>query len=166
MTNKNTTTEILFRKPGPEDGAAVARLVSESPPLELNTTYAYLLLCTHFRGTSVVAEADGEIVGFIAGYRPPTEPDALFVWQVAVKESARGCGLGGRMLNALIDRPGNADVRFLTTSVTPSNASSNRLFRSFAEKREASFKEEAFFGSDHFEGDHEEEVLFRIGPLR
>ncbi|MCC6142231.1 MAG: diaminobutyrate acetyltransferase [Candidatus Hydrogenedentes bacterium] len=160
------TNEICLRKPAATDAADVAKLVAESPPLELNTTYAYLLITTHFADTSVVAEREGEIVGFVAGYRPPTAPEALFVWQVAVKDTARGLGIGSRMLVELLKRPACDGVRYLTTTVTPSNASSTRLFQRFAEKQHAEFITERHFGAELFGGGHEEEVLYRIGPLR
>ena len=74
-----------MRPPSRKDGAALHRLISECPPLDLNSLYAYLLLAEHFSDTCVLAEsAGGRIDGFISAYVLPDRPDVLFVWQVAV----------------------------------------------------------------------------------
>src|SRR5690606_23753072 len=96
--------DISLRRPIPEDGAAVHALIASSPPLDVNSTYAYLLLCHHFRETCVVAELNGRLVGFISGYIPPTQPDTFFVWQVAVHSQVRGSGLGTSMLRYLLQQ--------------------------------------------------------------
>src|SRR3546814_20772399 len=64
------------------------------PILDTNSLYCNLLQCTHFAETCVLAERDGEISGWISGYRLVHDPEAMFVWQVAVHERARGRGLG------------------------------------------------------------------------
>jgi L-2,4-diaminobutyric acid acetyltransferase len=138
----------------------------ESGVLDENSPYAYLLLATHFADSSVIAEADGRVVGFIGGYRPPSRPDATFVWQVAVDPVARRRGLGKRMLHHMVDLPANRTVRFLEATVTPSNRPSRRLFESFAEDRGAPAEWSEWFLGSHFgPGGHEAEELVRIGPL-
>lgn len=162
---KQDNGAIRFRHPTAEDGHAVWSLVGESPPLERNSCYAYLLLCRDFAATSLVAERDGALVGFVIGYRRPARPDTLFVWQVGVAESARGCGLGREMLLELL-APNAADgVGRLEASVAPSNEASRRLFASLARDVGAPCREETLFAPDLFPGGHEEEVLFRIGPF-
>lgn len=157
---------ISFRHPRIEDGARMHALVKASPPLEPNTCYAYLLLCHHFAKTCLVAESGGELWGFVTGYRPPEEPDTVFVWQIAVSEKARGQGLGKRLLAGLVEAQPEGSVHYLTSTVTPDNAASMRLFHSFAEKRGTKCGQQVLFGSDAFgQNSHEEEHLLRIGPL-
>ena len=142
-------------------------LASTCPPLEPNTCYAYLLLCTHFRESCLLAEDDEGPAGYIAGYRPPKQPDTLFVWQIGVHARGRGLGLGKRMLQAVLARTENEDVNYLETTVAPDNPPSQGLFRSFAKDAGAECIEQEFFEPSHFGGDaHEAEHLFRIGPLR
>lgn len=148
------------------DGAGVWRLVRESGVLDVNSSYAYLLFLDHFGDTSVVAEHEGEIVGFVTGFRPPREPEAVFVWQVAVAESMRGRGLARRLLDELVLLPGCRGVRFMLTTVTPSNAPSQAMFRSFARGVDAEVAVLPYFREEHFpEGGHEPEELYRIGPF-
>jgi diaminobutyrate acetyltransferase len=104
--------------PRSEDGPAITALIGNCPPLDSNSAYCNLLQCTHFAQTCVVAERDGEIVGWISAYRTPSGPTELFVWQVAVDASARGLGLGRRMLDNFMARPAVKDVDSLITTIT------------------------------------------------
>lgn len=162
--------EIRLTRPVPEDGAALHRLVADSPPLDPNSLYCNLLQCSHFADTSVAARMEGRLVGFISGYRIPARPDTQFVWQVVVSEAARGRGLAKRMLHYLAEQSGGAanlpPVRFLETTITPDNEASWALFRSFARDFDAPIEESVLFSCEqHFAGSHDDEVLLRIGAL-
>lgn len=159
-------SDPVIRSATAEDGAGVWRVVRDSRVLDVNSSYAYLLFLDHFGHTSVVAEHEGRVVGFVTGFRPPREPEAIFVWQVAVDESMRGRGLARRLLDELVRLPGCDGVRTMLTTVTPSNAPSQALFRSFARGVDAEVTVSPCFGADHFpEGGHEPEELYRIGPF-
>jgi L-2,4-diaminobutyric acid acetyltransferase len=156
----------ILRRPRAEDGPAVTRLIAECPPLDANSAYCNLLQCTHFAATCILAEWDGDPAGWISAYRPPDAPHELFVWQVAVHEAARGQGLGGRMLDALIDRPACRDVTMLTTTVTEPNAASLAMFTAFARRHGAPIARHPLFErAVHFAGAHDTEYLVSIGPL-
>lgn len=157
---------VRFRGPEAGDGSAVWRLVASCPPLDVNSRYAVLLQCTHFADTCVMAERDGDVLGWVSGHRPPSEPDAIFVWQVAVSEKARGRSLGKALLDALLARPGVRGSRRLIATVSPSNAASRRMFEGFAARRGLSMDVRPHFERDlHFGGTHEAEHLISIGPL-
>ncbi len=157
---------FTLRAPMTEDGAAIWELVCRCKPLDENSCYAYLILCEHFSGTCVVAEKDGDIIGFVSAYIPPKKSDVVFVWQVAVEERARGMGLAGAMLEEVIGRPACTGVRYMETTVSPGNVASETLFRKFAARRDAACDETTLFNRSHFgSAAHEDEVLFRIGPL-
>ncbi len=156
-----------LRQPRRADAAAIHHLVSECPPLDLNSLYAYLLLCEHFRDTCVLAEsAGGRIDGFISAYVLPTRPDVLFVWQVAVHARARGQRLGRAMLRDLLQCKGLEHVRHLETTVSPDNQASRRTFAGLAGELGAHVTEQPFFDRHLFGGaDHDDEMLLRIGPF-
>ena len=161
---------IIIRKPEIKDAFGIWSLVKNSPPLDLNSKYSYMLFCTHFRDMSVVAtdpEQDNKVVGFVSGYRPPTQPDALFVWQVAVDSSMRGTGLAPRIIQDIMEREGNRDLAYIQATVGPSNKASEGLFRKMAKIYSTECETAVFFTSEDFgEGGHEEEVLFHIGPVK
>lgn len=141
------------------------RLARESGVLEENAEYTYHMFSHFFAEASVVAEIEGQVVGFIAGFRPPERLDATFVWQIAVAPEARGRGIAAAMLHGLLQRL-SPDVRYLEATVSPSNEASQRTFRKVARELDAHCSEEVLFPADRFHGpSHEDEVLFRIGPV-
>lgn len=159
--------EFHYREPTAADGQAIAQLIASCPPLDRNSLYCNLLQTTHFARSCIMAERDGELVGWISGYRLPEEPTTMFVWQVAVHESARGLGLGVAMLRALFERPGVVGAERLVTTITPSNVVSRRMFARFAEDHGAKLCAEPWFDrQQHFGGCHESEECISIGPLR
>lgn len=137
--------------------------------LDVNSVYAYLLVGEHFSQTSVIAEVGDRLAGFISAYCPPDKPETVFVWQVGVAEAGRGKGVATRMLYEILQRPACRHVRFLDTTVGPSNDASMALFRSLAKKLGTRCEEDELFASELFGDDdgqpHEPEILFRIGPI-
>jgi diaminobutyrate acetyltransferase len=156
---------IRYRGASPEDGKALYDLVDDGGVLELNTCYSYVLMCDHFGSTTVVAEHDGEAVGFVTAYRPPSHPDTVFVWQIGVHPRMRGRGVARGILEALVKRPACRGVRYLEATVTPSNTASRRLFQSFARSYGAPYEWSEGYPGTIFGEDHEPEDLIRIGPF-
>ena len=168
MDSEPNPDRIVYRAAQREDGARMWRLVRDSEALELNTAYAYLVMCRDFGHTSVVAERDGRVIGFVMAYRPPRDPDVIFVWQIGVDAVARGQGVAGTLLRKLVALPGCHGVRYLETTVAPSNRASLELFSSFARrKRVAMTKAGGFAAAEFPEADeaHEPEDRYRIGPF-
>lgn len=159
---------VTLRMPKVGDAKEMARLVRESGILDVNSDYAYLLLCLHFRETCIVAEADGSAAGFTAAYCLPQEPETLFVWQIAVAAEAQGQGLASRMLDELVRRGSASDIRFVQATVTPSNEASRTLFRSLARRHDVACEVTPMFTAEMFSqaDEHEPEDLFRVGPFR
>jgi len=158
-------TALRFRAAQRGDGAALWQLVKAAGTLELNSAYFYLLFAEHFGATCLIAEQNGVLVGGVIAYRPPTETDAVFVWQIGVAPAARGQGLGRQLLHELLQLPGCKDVRWLLATVAEDNLASQRLFHGFARARGVNCETQAFFSSDLFPESHTAEPLLRIGPL-
>lgn len=166
-TPEPQNSTLVLREPLPADGIRVHELVEQSPPLDTNSIYCNLLQCTHFSSTSIVAEQDGELLGFISGYQPPGKPETLFIWQLVVSSRARGQGLAKKMVEGLLDRPGLSHIRYIETTIGPGNDASWGVFRSLAKRWGASTDERVLFESQaHFRGKHEDEILFTIGPIQ
>ena len=164
---------LVFRSPTVRDGAAMHALVEAGGVLEPNTCYAYLLLASHFADTCLVATAGDEVSAFVAAYRPPSHPEALFVWQIGVHPRLRGRGVAGELLERIVDRWAPAGVRFLEATVDPANEPSRRLFASFARERGVPCEVGPGFEPHHFHppsgalgASHPPEQLHRIGPFR
>lgn len=115
----------------------------------------------------MVAEYDSRIVGFLSAYNPPNDGKILFIWQVAVHSSQREKGLASIMIREVLRRPACADIEFIETTVSPKNKPSRKLFKSFADKMGAQCEEKTAFQKNLFLPDrHDDEVLFRIGPVK
>lgn len=145
------------------ESEACWRIAADTGVLDVNSRYAYALWCRDFAATSVVARLDGEVIGFVTGYRRPDRPATLFVWQVAVAAIARGRGVAAAMLDSLFDHV--PDIDHLETTISPDNAASMALFTAFAGRQDAEVARSELFGHDVLGADHQPEILFRIGPL-
>ncbi|MGV0744690.1 diaminobutyrate acetyltransferase [Mycolicibacterium sp. XJ870] len=169
VPGRHSRREIL-RTPQGTDALGIRDLAAATGVLDLNSSYAYLLMATDFAATSIVAECDGDLRGFITGYHPPPRPDVLFVWQVAVAPTAQGGGLAGAMLDELVHRVrSERDGQPITVEATvaPGNAASRAFFGAFARRQGVPLTEHPHFGRELLaaDGGHEDEPILRIGPI-
>ena len=170
-TPKETRTDsapsepVLLRRPEIADGAEIWQLAKDSQVLDVNSSYSYLLWCRDFHATSIIAESNGSLVGFITGFARPQSPDTLFVWQVAVDASQRGKGVGVAMLNRLLDNLAPQGITRLETTVSPDNPASIAMFTRLARRREVPITKKSLFDAGDFPGAHEAEDLYIVGPV-
>lgn len=157
---------IRMRAPLATDGSQVHELIARCEPLDRNSLYCNLLQCTDFADTSILAERNGNIVGWISAYRLPDDSSMLFIWQVAVAPEARGTGLGRSMVLSLLDRVSATGVDRLRTTITADNKASMALFSAVARALNAPKNCQPWFDEDsHFDGGHESEYMISIGPF-
>jgi L-2,4-diaminobutyric acid acetyltransferase len=161
-SDKPRLQTLCLRKPRATDGSDIWALVKRCAPLDVNSMYCNLVQAEHFRDTCVVAERDGRVVGWVSGHMIPTE-DALFVWQVAVCPSARGLGLGKKMLLELLERDACDGATALKTTITEDNEASWSLFRSVTRTVGGALDDTPHYESDrHFDGHHDTEHMVTI----
>jgi diaminobutyrate acetyltransferase len=160
---------VFLVEPDCTDGPYLWQLARDSRVLDLNSSYAYLLWCRDFAATSVVAKANGNVVGFVTGFLRPQALDTVMVWQVAVDARQRGRKLASSMLHTLLDRLSPQGVRWLQATVSPGNEASIRLFSGLARDRGTGIERRDLFASEDFPvdgpGRHEAEDLYVIGPF-
>lgn len=158
-------SEIKISKPCKEQGKKIYELVKSTKVLDVNSEYLYLLQTTHFSDICSVATYEDKVIGFVSGYMIPNEPNTLFIWQVAVDSDFRGNDLARRLIMDIIQRK-ELNVNYLHTTVSPSNSASIRVFEKVAAYFETQMTNETFIEVNDFIGDHEEEVLYKIGPFK
>ncbi|MFD4266554.1 diaminobutyrate acetyltransferase [Rhodococcus sp. NPDC058481] len=157
-------SEVVLRRPRLDDGIRIWQIARDSAVLDLNSSYAYLLWCRDFGDTSVVAEIDGVVVGFVTGYLRPSAPATLFVWQVAVDVAHRGRGIGVAMLDWLLDGLASRSVLLLETTITRNNTGSVAMFSALARLRGTAISSRPLFDAMHFPDHHLAEALYTVGP--
>ncbi|WP_328401992.1 diaminobutyrate acetyltransferase [Nocardia sp. NBC_00403] len=155
---------VVLRAPRVGDAADIWRIAKNSHVLDTNSSYAYLLWCRDFPGTSVVAEVGGRVVGFVIGYVRPQAPYTVFVWQVAVERAQQGRGIGAALLDKLLDTVAEAGVSVLETTIAPDNPGSIAMFTAVARRRDARITKRPLFEPGVFPDSHAAEDLYRIAP--
>ncbi|MFB8279461.1 diaminobutyrate acetyltransferase [Nocardia colli] len=168
LGSTQTTTQpgpaVTLRAPRVADGAQLWRIAKDSAVLDTNSSYAYVLWCRDFAATSVVAESQGRVVGYVIGFVRPQAPDTVFVWQVAVDRAQKGKGIGARLLHTLLDNVAAQGVSQLETTISPDNAASIALFSSVARRRDARITKRPLFDAGVFPDSHAPEDLYLIAP--
>ncbi|WP_033420426.1 diaminobutyrate acetyltransferase [Nesterenkonia alba] len=160
---------IILRAPTVADGADLWRLAAGTGVLDTNTPYAYLLWARDFSASSVLAEVEGEPAGFISGYLKPSDPQTLFIWQVAVDSRFRGRGLAKKMLFELV---GRSQAARLETTITADNEASIALFTALAREHGTEIRRQPLFTPDLFPTQeetgesHAAEDLYIVEPLQ
>ena len=164
--NDIVNKSILIRHTRQDDGRKIWELVKKSHVLDINSVYCYLLMCTHFRNTCLVAEVDGEPVGFVTSYHHPDNNGVLFIWQTAVDEIYRGKGIAKKLILELLNQKDCRHVTRIQATVSPSNKPSRSLFESLAKNLDVDLTEQEYFDSSLFpDNKHEEENLITVGPF-
>jgi diaminobutyrate acetyltransferase len=173
MNTRNTTDlsrlapRVIFRSPTKKDGSPIRSLVCASPPLTANSLSTTVMQCAHFAQTSVVAEIDGALAGFVLGYRLPQSLNTLFVLQMAVGASYRRLGLAEGMITALMRRRVHADITSLESRMTPQNIPARRVFERVAARFDAPMEATGWIESARdFLGQQPDELKVTIGPIK
>jgi ribosomal protein S18 acetylase RimI-like enzyme len=111
----------------PTDHARVARVIDDWWGGRQMRDMLPRLFFAHFRETSFVAEEDGELVGFLAGFLSQTYPDEAYIHFVGVQPDRRGAGLARELYErffAVAREHGRSLVRCVTA---PANEGSIRF---------------------------------------
>lgn len=167
METGDENSIVSFRHPDADDGKLLWKIAGETGVLDQNSVYHYLIMCTHFKKTAMVAVADNKVCGFVTGYIQPESRETLFIWQVAVSDAFRGKGLGLSLLFRLFAGLRAEGCQFIESTITPSNHASVNLFRALAKRVGGNFLlGEIFFQESDFGSEgHEAELLCKIGPI-
>jgi GNAT superfamily N-acetyltransferase len=87
------------------------------------------LFFIHFRDTSLVAEKDGTIVGFLVGFKSQTHPEQAYIHFIGVHPDYRGRGLArklyGRFMN-IVRQYGCRTVHAVTAPINKTSIAFHR----------------------------------------
>jgi L-2,4-diaminobutyric acid acetyltransferase len=127
-----TRSDVKVRSCTPSDFAEVLNIVQQSDKISHHTSYTYWVALRAWPDLFLVAELDGEIVGFAFGLRAAEQPHQVFLWQIAVDPEHQRLGIGELLLHTLIARAARSGALELTTTISIDNGPSNALFRKIA----------------------------------
>ncbi|MCM3556838.1 diaminobutyrate acetyltransferase [Janibacter melonis] len=159
-------TDVRYRKPKVGDASTIFELVKHTPALDLNSWYYYAIFFRDFSDTSMVAEVNGEVAGFVTGYLRPQRPDTLFLWQTATTLTHGVTNLGLHLIAELVDAvQQRTPLAYVEATIDPNNRAISMQFRMLARLLKTDKSEELAFSADHFSELEHDEQLIRIGPL-
>ena len=117
------TPDVTLRTATPADYDRIVAVVDDWWGRPVSRILPRLFL-DHFHATSTVAEADGELAGFLIGFLSPSQPAAAYIHFVGVSPGLRGQGLATVLYERFFALAA-ADGRTRVSAVTaPVNAAS------------------------------------------
>lgn len=133
-----------LRAPQGRDEADIAALTTGGPAKAIDLVHGSLVAKQFAPETSVVAELNGELVGWTLAYVLPFDSETLFIWTVEVSEAAVDTGLSSLMLGHLMRQDACSDVTRVQTSIPSDDKLAWSLFRRFASWQRSQLKIEPF----------------------
>ena len=152
-----------LRAPEGRDDADIAALASGGPSQVMSRVHGSLAANRFAPETSVVAELNGELVGWALAYVLPFDPETLFIWKVEVGEDVSDTGIAALMLGHLMRQDACSKVTRVQTSIPSDDEDAWSLFRRFASWQHSQMQIEPFVTQALFPKDrHRNENLVTI----
>jgi predicted GNAT superfamily acetyltransferase len=118
----------LIRAARPQDYDRIAAVVDDWWGRELLGLLPRLFL-DHFHDTSLVAESDGVLAGFLVGFLSPAQPEGAYIHFVGVAPQLRGRGLARRMYSLFFVQAQDAGATWVEAVTGPVNTGSIAFHR-------------------------------------
>lgn len=87
------------------------------------------LFLHHFHSTSLVAETNGTMTGFLVGFISPSSPDEAYIHYVATDPAHRRAGLARRLYEQFFDRARREGCTSVRAITSPANVASIAFHR-------------------------------------
>ncbi len=114
---------ITVREARPDDYDTIVSVVDDWWGRPMARMLPRLFL-DHFHATSLVAEQDGELVGFLIGFHSASAPDRAYVHFVSVTPALRGTGLARRLYETFFTAAVQDGCKTVTAITSPINTPS------------------------------------------
>ncbi len=120
------------------------------------------LFFEHFRPTSFAFEEDGNLIGFLVGFRSQTDPHVAYIHFVGVSPTARGRGVGRAMYDHFFRVVADLGCREVHAITSPVNKGSIEFHRHLGFEIEPGDGEvDGVAVSRDYGGPGQDRVLFR-----
>jgi ribosomal protein S18 acetylase RimI-like enzyme len=115
---------VEFRPATGADHARVVKVVDEWWGGRSMAALLQRLFFDHFGSTSLVAESDGSLAGFLIGFVSPTKEGTAYVHFIGVDPGRRGSGLGSELYRRFFAVARAAGCRRVECITSPVNTGS------------------------------------------
>lgn len=133
-----------LRAPDAQDEVGIIALSKGTGSEGMGDVHGSLVANRFSTETSVVAELDGELVGWALAYVLPFDPETLFIWTVEVSEAVEDTGLSSLMLGHLMRQDACLNVTRVQTCIPSDEEDNWALFRRFANWQRSKMNIEPF----------------------
>ena len=117
-----------FRTAHQGDFLAVHRFVASCQGLERYAEHFYKIMLRYFGEGCYIAEQDGEIIGWILGFKTYNAPGTYFLWQIGIKPGLQGRGIGRSLLRYAEKEIESLGCSRIELTIDPENTPSQKLF--------------------------------------
>ncbi|MGW1002681.1 N-acetyltransferase family protein [Streptomyces sp. NPDC002520] len=114
---------VRVRPAEPGDYDRIVAVVDEWWGRPISSVLPRLFL-DHFHRTSLIAEDDTGLAGFLVGLMSPSQPDAAYIHFVGVAPRLRGGGLARRLYECFFERAATEGRTRVTAITSPQNGRS------------------------------------------
>lgn len=128
MSAVSNSTELVIRAARAADYDAIAAVVDEWWGRAILPVLPRLFL-DHFHRTSLVAETEGRLSGFLIGFPSPSESDEAYIHFVGVHPDSRKSGLARALYERFFATARAHDRRVVTAITAPTNETSIAFHR-------------------------------------
>ena len=106
----------------------VHQFTAGCPPMENYPEHVYKIILRFFGDYCFIAEENEQIIGFVMGIVPQSFKGTYFLWDIGVKPSYRGQGIGGRLVREVEKESGRMGFKRVELTIDPDNLPSQKLF--------------------------------------
>jgi GNAT superfamily N-acetyltransferase len=122
-------TDIILRHAEPTDYQPIISVIDDWWGGRQMAAMLPKLFFIHFRPTSFIAEHDGNIVGFLAGFVSQTFPDEAYIHFVGVHPAWRAKGVGRALYERFFSAAAALGCRRVRCATSPVNTNSITFHR-------------------------------------
>jgi len=119
---------LQIRKADEKEFPSVYNFVSSCKPLESYPEHFYKIMLRYFGNSCIIAEFNGEIVGFVMGFTSQVDDKKLFLWQIGVANLLRGNEIAKMLLEKFEKVAKKLGCKRIEVTVDPENIPSQKLF--------------------------------------
>ncbi|WP_304508617.1 GNAT family N-acetyltransferase [Anaerotignum sp.] len=111
--------------------------------------YIYWMLGKYFPSTCLVAEENGQVLGYI-GALLSAEKRKIFIWQIAVKSEERGRQIGRKLLQSVLLTAGDMGIMQLEIAINDKNSSCRHMVEKLVQDLQGTITEKERYQDEGF----------------